>query len=134
MEWSERHFPGRAEGIDARTVYGFGDSFGFHAGSYSGYGMWCNRLAHFAGFPSAEFVFENKPAGPFVELIDFADSEGVIGPVVSAKLARDFAEHESRVVEFANAMPSDGSWWLDKYRLWKKAFEMAADGGAVDFH
>lgn len=65
---------------------------------------------------------------PFFELIHFADNEGVIGPVVSAKLAKDFRDNYERAKAFG-----DG-YWLSKYEKWMAAFEMAADNGAVEFH
>ena len=67
---------------------------------------------------------------PFVELINFPDNEGVIGPVVAAKLAKDFAEFEHRAEEYSASIP-DGTDWLENYREWKCAFEMAAKDGAV---
>lgn len=49
----------------------------------------------------------------------------------------DFAEHAAEAEAYANKLSDEGEegrWWLDQYRLWRKAFEMAADGGAVYFH
>jgi hypothetical protein len=111
-------------------VYTFDKREGFRAGSYGGYNQWRDMLAVFAAFPSARYVWNSRDrvAGqPFVELIDFSDFEGVIGPTVSAKLAADFAAHQER----ANAHPDE--WWRSKYAEWRKAFEVAADGGAVEF-
>lgn len=122
MEWSEKHFPGRGEGIDYKAVYTWEEGYGFHAGSYSGYNWWRSKLEEFAEGDS------------FQELINFADNEGVIGPVVSKKLLKDFTENEERVVKFADTLGDKGEWWINKYKEWEKAFEMAADNGAVDFH
>ncbi|OMF32348.1 hypothetical protein [Paenibacillus peoriae] len=121
MKWSEQHWPGRAEGVDFDTVYSFDESYGFRAGSYSGYNWWREKLAGFAG----------KVA--FQELIEFSDCEGVIGPVVSAKLAKDFETYEEQAKQYSSTIEA-GEWWFEKYQTWKMAFEMAADGGAVDFH
>lgn len=134
MEWSEKAFPGRGKGVDASTVYEWEDRIGFHAGSYGGYGEWRDSLARFAGFPSSHWVFQHDPDGPFTELLNFADNEGVIGPVVAAKLAKDFTDNEAKAVEYASALGSKGDYWLSKYREWQKAFEMAAAGGAVELH
>lgn len=122
MDWSERHFPGRAEGIDSKTVYEYEDSYDFRAGSYSGYGVWRSELKRFNGNIA------------FQELINFADNEGVIGYVVAKKLAKDFSDHEAEAKEFAKTLGDNGEWWLAKYYDWKKAFEMASDNGAVGFH
>ena len=66
---------------------------------------------------------------PFCGLINFPDNEGVIGPVVAAKLAKDFAEFEHRAEEYSASIP-DGTDWLENYREWKCAFEMAAKDAA----
>jgi hypothetical protein len=66
--------------------------------------------------------------GPFWELIHFSDCEGTIGPEVSAKLAQDFARYQDQ----ADAHPDER--FRDLYATWRTAFEMASQGGAVDFH
>lgn len=121
MKWSEKHFPGRGEGIIADSTYTYEDSFGFRAGSYSSYGYWRDKLEEFK---------ENEA---FQELIDFADNEGVIGPVVSKKLLEDFKQHEKEAEEFSKTF-DDGGWFIQQYKMWMEAFEMAADDGAIDFH
>lgn len=121
MEWSEKHFPGRGQGVESQTVYTWQDKFGFRAGSYSGYNWWRSKLEKFS------------KGNTFRELINFADNEGVIGPIVSKKLAKEFAENEEKAIEFSNTI-TDGQWWLSQYKNWRIAFEMAADNGAVDFH
>lgn len=118
MEWSEKHFPGRGEGVNPQKVYTWEESLGFRAGSYSGYNWWRKKLEEFAN------------GDDFQELINFADNEGVIGPVVSEKLAKDFEKNMERAKEFA--LGDEG--WFGLYISWHEAFEMASDNGAVDFH
>jgi len=117
-------FPGRADDIIAGVPHSFAETMGFRAGSYSGYGDWRRALARLVG-RSAEDIWDNPTPGPFVELINFSDCEGVIGAAVSAKLAKDFADHQDEA--------GSAGWFAGLYTLWRKAFEMAADGGAVDF-
>ncbi|MCM3425575.1 hypothetical protein [Bacillus paralicheniformis] len=126
MKWSEKHFPGRGEGIDPDTVYTWEDSFSFRAGSYSGYGLWRSQLDKFRD----KFRIDHG----FSELINFADNEGVIGPVVSKKLAKDFNDHKKAAELFARTLGQYGEYWIDLYKTWKKAFEMASENGAVEFH
>ena len=135
-------FPSQADDIEHDAIYHADDSFGFRAGSYSGYNWWRDQLAALAGYPltahigghrggelmHAASVWNDPRPGPFVELINFSDAEGVIGPRTSAKLAKDFAAFQAK----ADAHPDD--YFRAKYADWRKAFEMAADGGAVDFH
>jgi hypothetical protein len=133
-------FPGRADEIEHRAAYRSEESDGFQAGSYGGYNAWRNQLAELAGYPKGQYEQHgsrwdshcvacwNGAAGPFAELINFSDCDGVIGAAVSAKLAADFAEHQAK----ADAHPD--ARFREKYALWRHAFEKAADGGCVDFH
>lgn len=132
----------RADDIDDRVPYRCAGSFGFRAGSYGGYSQWRDQLAEMVGLPevmlesyglsrpshAAAIWGERYTPGPFAELINFSDCEGVIGTAVSAKLAADFAEWQ------AKADAHDDDWFREKYADWRKAFEMAADGGCVEFH
>lgn len=134
-------FAPRGEGLDLDAVYEYADTFGFRAGSYSGYNDWREQLAKLAGYPAAPHKdYDGKIvqrhaqgawdalAGPFWELINFADNEGTIGPVLAKKLARDFAMFEN------DADATGDAWFIARYADWKRAFEMASDGGAVEFH
>ena len=133
IEWTEKNWPGRTAGV-APGVYCAAESDRFRAGSYSGYNWFRNHLAKFAHGKDAEDLWDGEQTGPFVELINFADNEGVIGPIVSAKLAQDFAEFEPKAPDYAASIGVDGDYWLSSFTCWKRAFELAADGGAVDFH
>lgn len=127
LDFTEENWPGHSEGVSA-GIYTFAEQHKFRAGSYGGYNEWRDWLARVAGWPSAKACWESPTPGdkPFAELIHFADNEGVIGPKVAAKLAKDFADKQAEV--------GDVGWDAELYAKWRKAFEMAADGGAVDFH
>jgi hypothetical protein len=137
LGFSEGNWPGRAKGLpgDEDTIFSYGESYGFRAGSYSGYNDWRDWLARVAGWPNADDAWAHeKDLVPlftaFHELINFADNEGVIGPEVSAKLAKDFADNQAK----AQSMDDTDGYYYNRYQCWQRAFEMAADGGAVDFH
>jgi hypothetical protein len=132
-------FPGRADGIEDKAIYKATESMGIACGAYSRYNRWRNELAQMAGYPlrsyeqyghayqsHAEGAF-TATEGPFWELICFSDCDGTIGPIASAKLAKDFAEWAER----AKAV---GGYFYDQYQQWRAAFEMAADNGMVRFH
>jgi hypothetical protein len=134
-------FAPRAEGVDMAALYSSAQDFHFRAGSYGGYNTWRENLAKLAGYPATEWRDHDGEttmkhaaacwrgaAGPFSELINFADNEGTIGPIVAKKLAADFAQFEDQ------AKATDDAWFIDRYGEWKLAFEIAADGGAVEFH
>ena len=134
------NFPGRANEIEDRAIYRSKDSFGFRAGGYGGYNSWRDELAKIAGWPLRQYERHGRPwdshciecwngkDGPFSELINFSDCEGVIGAAVSAKLAKDFAGFDTA------ARDSSDSYFYELYSKWRQAFEMAADAGAVQFH
>ena len=151
--WSIRghsHFPLQAEGIEDGSYIATGEDLGFRAGSYSGYGMWRDWLSKAAYNLSAEQVWdgvdtEGYTGRPFEELINFADNEGIIGPIASKKLYRDFIRYEDKVMDevdswYLKQHPTeeinldDFKWFQEKYHDWKNAFRIASDGGAVMFH
>jgi hypothetical protein len=123
---NELHFADRsddlAEGFYLHTA---GKSLGFRAGSYGGYNQWRAALADMVGTPCVDVWKDPKP-GPFVELINFSDCDGFIGPKTAAKLARDFEEHASKAGTAGN--------FAESYGEWSRAFALAAIGGVVKFH
>lgn len=135
-------FPGRAGLVEDQCIYAADLSFGFRAGSYGYYNRWRNDLSRLAGYPERTYKRDayshgqqrfdagawEAESGPFWELINFSDCEGVIGAEVSAKLAKDFADYQEK----ADAHESED--FRGAYAEWRKAFEMAADNGAVEFH
>lgn len=139
--YANKDFPGRWEGVEDGAIYKAEESIGFCAGSYSGHNAWREELAKLAGYNPAPVNYGfgitlmkhsggaySESEGPFWELINFSDCEGTIGPIVSAKLANDFAEWDERAKKHAD------SDFYAKFQQWMEAFEMAADGGLVGFH
>jgi hypothetical protein len=136
-EESEKNWAGRTAPLEDKTVYAFAEEFDFRAGSYMGYNHWRNHLAKMAGYASDEQVFNLPPhvSGAFIEHISFTDCDGVIGSVTSAKLAKDYAAFQSQAEKYAQTL--DGDWvefFIRAYNNWRKAFEIAAENGAVRFH
>ena len=124
----------KAAPLVMRGVYRATETDSFRAGSYSGYGWWRNELAKLAGYAPHDSdgqisycvdCWEGK-SGPFSELINFSDCEGTIGSECSAKLARDFAEFDAKA-------QAEGEEFYESYQDWRRAFDMAADNGAVIF-
>ncbi len=87
---------------------------------------------------------EAQQGQAFAEVIAFATMQGyeVIGPLTSRKLAADFAAYEGEIEGKLRQViarrdlnrwfnESDISAWLVWYQDWKKAFELASDGGFV---
>jgi hypothetical protein len=136
-------FSGRADGLEDGACYSYAESEHVFARSYSGYSVWRETLAKLAGYPLYSFInalgvqknsyaasswHGNVPDGaPFVELVNFSDCEGCIGPVVAAKLLRDFVEFDDR----AKAIVDD-RFYVGYCQL-KRGLELASDGGALEF-
>lgn len=108
-----------------------GESFGWHAGSYSGYGRWRDSLADVAGWE----IDRDDPLAskdqPFFELVWFADNEGAIGHEAAADLLKDFKAHRDAYVA---AHSGDGTWFVTAYDEWIRALELAAQHGLIHFH
>lgn len=100
----------------------------FRAGSYGGYNHWRSQLAELTGKRASAIHNDPAPVGPFVELINFSDCEGFIGPKTSAKLAKDFADWQDR------ADAHGDEYFAQRFADWRKAFELAAGAGVVKFH
>jgi hypothetical protein len=140
IPWINDDFPARAAGVEPDVAYEVNEQWGFRAGSYGGYNEWRKQLAELTGITDQRaFVrrcAEIEDDGgrldhPFAELIWFSDCEGVIGPEVAARLAKDFKEWDERARDCGC---DDHEWWYELYGTWRRAFEDAAQGGFVVFH
>lgn len=122
-------FPDHADGV-VRGLYSATETFDFRAGSYSGYNRWRNDLARAVGLEADQVWrdFDRWKEKPFAWLINFTDCEGVIGSTLSARLYDDFITHADR----AKDHPELDSY--EQYSNFTRAFAIASDGGAVEFH
>jgi len=131
-----KDFKERADGI--KSGWYSGDSvYSFPAGSYSGYGNWRRMLAEMLGVVPEDIWAQKDLQGPFVELINYADNEGFIGPETSAKLAGDFKSFDSLAKKFSKITsgPWSGDEWYQLYTEFGNAFELASQcDGVVRFH
>lgn len=110
-----------------------GEKLAFGAGTYGGYNTWRNHLSLMATRYEAKRIWNVRDlvetrALPFYELIDFSDAEGVIGSFAAKELVVDFAMYQT----LADAQADE--YFRTRYTLWRKACDLAADGGAIDFH
>ena len=107
-----------------------GKVFRFRAGSYGGYNEWREWLSEaFVGvFPKEIWENPKKFEGkPFVELINFSDSEGVLGKEVCYKLKKDF--------EDAVIPDTTTQYYVNIFGNFSAAFDLASSvrGGVVQF-
>jgi hypothetical protein len=132
-------FPQRFLGLEQNAVYEYRRKREFLVGSHTWYGWWRNELAKLAGYRPTPVVSGGKTeerydetvwklsSGPFYELIDFSDAEGALGPVVCAKLHKDFVEFKTK------AMRHPDKEFRDMYTQFERAFRLASKNGAVVF-
>lgn len=125
---TEFTYPGRAAGLEQDAIYEYTDYWDFVAGTSKTYGAWRDALARLAGYESTQAVVKSPPppGSPFVELIDFYDAGGVMGPIACAKLARAFRAYREQ------AKSIGGEFW-QRYYVWEGAFETVAGNGALRF-
>jgi hypothetical protein len=131
-DW-EGHLAGMEPGLYEYTAES--EQHDFRVGPYSYYNLWREHLSQIAlGVePSAVWEDPERFAGrPFVELIDFTDCDGRIGAQLAAKLAADFRAHAAKAEEFAGTLEVDGDF-INNYRDFTRAFELAAQQGALAF-
>lgn len=121
-----KDFPKQGDGLK-EGYYEFDEEFEFRAGSYSGYNAWRDRLARLVGYASAEDAWA-KNQGPMIDLINFADNEGVIGPEHCKKLHAEFVEWCDKARQI-----TDDPWFFKSYKNWLKAFKLGSLG-CVLFH
>ena len=125
LEEVEEAFPGRAEPLKYNgDVYICDECENINIGSYGTYGWFRQALETFS-----------KDSDYFNELIDFSDCEGVIGSVVSEKLYKDFSSNAESFGQWVcqNYSTLESGLLLRMYYKFKSAFEIAKDGGAVEF-
>lgn len=140
----------QSEGIKNGEYISEGIQGSFRAGSYSGYSNWRRTLSKMIGWEIEDLwqhvgtlVQRNENLNdvlnesdelkvdiPFVELLNFSDCEGFIGPKTSAKLYLDFLEwdEKAKVID-----PFKGGYFYETYQEWTEAFKVASDGGCVIF-
>ena len=137
--WTNNDFPKHCGQFKHSRCYGYDKEFGFKAGSYGGYGAFRDELAKIAEYepetqnpcavrrrPYAEGAWASN-GGPFWELINFSDCEGIIGTEFSNKLLEDFEY-------FNKQTKSDETFrFLATYMNFWKAFKLASNNGFVKF-
>ena len=126
-----QELPQQSDGM-LTGIYEFrGKPFCFRAGSYSGYNLWRYKLARLGG-RTPEKIWQNPQPGPFVELINYSDCEGLIGPQTAAKLYRDFQICQQAATTFGRGL--DHEDWCLRYNSWMTACHLASKEGAISLH
>lgn len=112
--------------------------YGFRAGSYGYYNVWRNELARIAGYEATNEKYDqtvwDSTEGPFFELINFSDCEGILGSEVSEKLFNDFINYSQYVTLDKFTNEEQFKWFKENYDDFTKAFALAKNGGLVHYH
>lgn len=121
-------FRAQADGLVSGWYATEGEHGGFRAGSYGGYNRWRDSLSQLVLGVPAERVWHSPVLyDRCVELINFSDCEGVIGPVTSEKLAADMCAVRE---QFFSASEEYDQRTFDRFL---NAFTVASRGGLVQF-
>lgn len=129
--YSNPEFPAHISGLDSTIFYRCnGKKMKFGAATYDEYCEFKNHLAKITGFASAEELW--KTSGPifFMELINFSNCEGTIGPIISRKLYHDFKDNYDRAEEYFVKLEDGKKFWIH-YQNWCKALSVARNNGAI---
>lgn len=132
-------FQARAMPLESQATYEGGCVLTFSAGPYSTYNRWREKLAEIVGYQPVMYDDGRgskrmrcdagawaATKGPFWEVINFSDCEGVLGPEACRKLAKDFADY-SKIAEL------ESREFTDLYVLFAEAVTLASHQGAVKF-
>jgi hypothetical protein len=129
LDWVEEHWPQRTAGLSA-GVYECTTLEPHLATAYSHYNNIRNGLAKLVGWQSQEDFWDNAEEDEaFFELIDFSDSQGIIGRIACKALAQDFVDWQERAEAFSNH-----DAFFDYYQILASIFAAAAEvDGIVTF-
>lgn len=128
-------YPLQGAGFAFRQCYSYERSLQKRLGSYSSYNHKRNQLAMLAGWESAEacwrtdVALDNPPLG---FLINFSDCEGIINTECSKIIHSELVTLQPKVGKFAQQ--ENDLYFEDWFATLLSVFEVAADGGYVEFH
>lgn len=116
-------FPNRADEFRTDQFYDYKSETWFSMGSYTAYGQFRTELAEkLAKIPEGEYYEGRK--GPFWQMINFSDCDGVLGTESCQRLMADFQEYASRKHLITDQ---------DRYNKMQQAVTLGAQGGCVVF-
>jgi hypothetical protein len=120
-------WPLSSVGLTPGMYQSTGAEFDVRVGHLMSYMWWREQLSQLGGYRQQDVLAGDVNSGPFVELISFADLQGVIGNAAARKLADDFELFDPQ----AQAL---GSSFYGLYVQFKRVFEFAKDAGVVSIH
>ena len=129
--YSNPEFPAHISGLDSELFYKCnGKRMLFGAATYIEYGEFKNHLAKIAGFETAEKLWTSGVPTFFLELINFSNSVGTIGPVICQKLYSDSKDNYEIAEKYFINLDNGEKFWMH-YQNWCKALHVAKQNGAI---
>ncbi len=128
---SNPKFPAHMSGLSSDLFYKCsGKKMRFGAGTYEEYSQFKKHLSMVAGFEKIEDLL--KSGGPvyFIELINFSNEEGTIGPIICKKLHNDFMDNYNVAEKYFSNLDDHEKFWTH-YKNWCKALFVASHNGAI---
>lgn len=138
-------FREQAEDINEFDSYSYKEKMSGVRCSYSTYNAFRELIAKLAGYPKMSYKETASSVtvkyahaagawdvsrGPFWELINFSDCEGIIGPKTSAKLVKDFDKFKNELSKDEFSNPS----FVQFYNELRNLFDFASKSGVVIYH
>lgn len=131
--FSNPMYPVHIVGLDSHEFYKCtGKMLSFSAGTEDEHLEFKKHLALIAGYKSLEHALSSTNPGFFLEFLNFSNSEGTIGPIISHKLYQDFSDCE-KIAKKYFATKMNGKFFWDLYSTWHKGFTYAKENGAIMF-
>lgn len=138
-----------ADGLLDASTYRYEELKMGWSGSTALFLGWLEMLARVGGYKPKSFkLVPGEPStlidsfltgaheageGPFMALLHLFASEGTIGPVTSAKLAKDFAAFDEVAKTPVPGKFEPAQFFYPTYCKLRECFEMASQNGAVTF-
>lgn len=130
--YAYEHFADRHSDLVTNGVYKVQEVYSFRGGSYSGYNWWRELLCRIVFDVEPNVVWNNEEVykdKPFYYLINFTDSDGVIGPKICKQLAQEFKENHLKVT--THPLTEELEWFVENYEHFLRLFE---NSDIVRFH
>ncbi len=114
-----------ADFIKDEEIYSYTKSYSDSIGTCQAYNHWRDGVALLT--TGVNWSSEKVPGHmAFSDLLNFSDSEGVIGPITAKRIYADF-------VTYAAILDGQNDSFKRIYTVMQSMFKIAADGGAVQF-
>lgn len=129
--YSNPAYPAHIAGLDTTQFYRWGGKkMKFGTSTYEEYFEFKNHLAQIAGFENLEELWGCGQPAFFIELINFSNTEGTIGPIICRKLYNDFKDNYDIAGQYFLRLEDGKKFWVH-YQNWCRSLSVARQNGAI---